>query len=268
MSEFDDEELSAQERHVRDLLRGAADVGPMPADVVARLDAALADARAGDRPAPGATVASLSARRRWSRRLPRLVAAAAAAVVVGGGALHLALDDGSGTSSSSSAGGGAGADSAAGSPAASEAVPPAARVLLSGTDYTDVAAVQDLGEESLTPEEGTDASSGTGAADDATPGTGADDRKPTMLNAPQSEPEGSATSDPSQLPNAERALACTRALGVDPTTVRVVEIANWRSQPAAFVVHTTPDGAQVVVVALGCSPGDEALSTVPVPQGS
>ncbi|WP_432510216.1 hypothetical protein [Kineococcus sp. SYSU DK001] len=265
MSEFDDEELDARERHVRDLLRGAADVGPMPADVVARLDAALAAARDGDRPA-ASPVASLSARRRWSQRLPRLVAAAAAAVVVGGGALHLALDDGLSSSSSSSAGGGA-ADSAAGALEVTEAVPPATRVLLSGTDYTDVAAVQDLGEDSLASDASGDASTDGGAADDATPGTGTDDGKPTLLNAPQSGPESeqSATSDPSQLPNAERALACTRALGVDPTTVKVVEIANWRSQPAAFVVHTTPDGAQVVVVALGCSPGDEALSTVPVP---
>jgi hypothetical protein len=77
--------------------------------------------------------------------------------------------------------------------------------------------------------------------------------------------EGSATSDPAQRPAAERALACTSSLGVDPASVLVVEIASWRAVPAAFVVHTTGGGAEVVVVALDCAPGDAAYSRVDVP---
>ncbi|PRY11448.1 hypothetical protein [Kineococcus rhizosphaerae] len=239
MSEFDDAQLSAQERRVRDLLRGAADVGPMPDDVVARIDEALAAAR------PATPVASLAARRR--PRVPR-VFAAAAGLIVAAGAGVLALDQlqsgGGGAASSGSA-----ADSAAGSAAVTtEQVPADAEILLSGTDYTDVAAVQDLGEESLD----------SPATDDATRG-----RTPDMLSAPQS--SESASSDPSQRPQAERALACTKALGVDPASVVAVEIAAWRSEPAAFVVHRTPGAAEVVVVALDCAPGDAALSTVPVP---
>ncbi|GAA0305713.1 hypothetical protein [Kineococcus aurantiacus] len=237
MGEFDDAELDAQERRVRDLLRGAADVGPMPADVVARVERALAAAAA---PTP---VASLAARRR--PRVPR-VFAAAAGLVVAAGAGVVALDqlrtgaDEAGSASSAAAGSSAG--DSAGAP-----LPPDVQVLRSGTDYTDVAAVQDLGEESV----------GAGAQEDAGRG------RPDLLSAPQG--EASASSDPAQRPQAEHAVACTSPLGVDPASVVAVEIAAWRSRPAAFVVHTTPTGGEVVVVALDCTPGDEALSTVPVP---
>ncbi len=85
--EFDGEELDAQERRVRDLLRSAADVGPMPDDVVARLDEALRAAR------PATPVSSLTERRRssWRSRLPRVLAAAAGIAVVGGGAVLVGL---------------------------------------------------------------------------------------------------------------------------------------------------------------------------------
>lgn len=244
----EDEVLSPQEQRVRDLLRGAADLGPMPDDVVARLDAAL-DAARTETP-----VASLAARRRPSR-LPRLLAAAAGIVVIGGGGLWLSQNHSMSGSASSSAD--------AGSVAMGESVPPTAKLLLSGKDYTDAAAVQDLAEDTL---------DGAGSADrsvpDATPGTDTTDQGKTLLMAPQ-ETE-SATSDPAQRPAAEKALACTKSLGVDPDSVLAVEIATWRATPAALVVHTTDDGAEVVVVALDCAPGDAAYSRVdvPLPSGS
>ncbi|WP_380159861.1 hypothetical protein [Kineococcus sp. R86509] len=245
----EDEVLSPQEQRVRDRLRGAADLGPMPDDVVARVDAALAAVRTET------PVASLAARRRPSR-LPRLLAAAAAVVVVGGGGFWLSQDHSlSGASSSTAAGGG--------SVAMGESVPPSAKVLLSGKDYTDATAVQDLAEDTL--DEG--APTG-GSAPDATPGLDAADKGRTMLMTPQD--TESATSDPAQRPAAEKALACTKSLGVDPDSVLAVEIATWRTTPAALVVHTTTDGAEVVVVALDCVPGDPAYSRVdvPLPNGS
>ena len=244
----EDEVLSPQEQRVRDRLRGAADLGPMPDDVVARLDAALAAARSET------PVASLAARRRPSR-LPRLLAAAAAVVVVGGGGVWLSQDHSLSGASSSSAGGG--------SVAMADSVPPSVAVLLSGKDYTDAAAVQDLAEDTL--DESTPSS---GSAPDATPGLGTKDEGRTTLMAPQD--TESATSDPAQRPAAEKALACTKSLGVDPGSVLAVEIATWRTTPAALVVHTTTDGAEVVVVALDCVPGDPAYSRVdvPLPNGS
>ncbi|MEZ0493309.1 hypothetical protein AB2L28_13795 [Kineococcus sp. TBRC 1896] len=260
MSEFDGEELDAQERRVRDLLRAAPDVGPMPDDVVARLDAALRAARPAT---PVASLAEHAGRRRaaWRRRLPRALAAAAGVAVVGGGALLVGLQ---GTLGADSGSGGSAAGGGSVAALSSEEVPPSAEVLLSGRDYADTAAVRDLGQDVLGGGSA-DATGPQGRADDATPGAGSTDRKPTMLNAPQDEGSAPVTTDESQRPAAERALACTKQLGVAPDSVLAVEIASWRSQPAAFVVHTTADAAEVVVVALDCTPGDAALNTVPVP---
>ncbi|WP_432561965.1 hypothetical protein [Kineococcus sp. SYSU DK003] len=232
MGDFEDEELSAQERRVRALLRGSADVGPMPADVVARLEQALEQAR------EQTPVTSLAARRR--RRLPRLVAAAAGVAVLGGGAVFAALDHTASTPVAAPS---------------TEQVPPSAKLLLSGKDYADAAAVQDLAEDTLEEDSGA-------AAPDATSGLSGD-RERKLLNAPSS--EESATSDPSQRPAAERVLACTKQLGVDPDSVLSVTIASWRQEPAALVVHRVDEGAEVVVVDLDCTPGDEAYSRVAVP---
>ncbi|MEZ0166456.1 hypothetical protein AB2L27_16970 [Kineococcus sp. LSe6-4] len=269
----DGEELDAQERRVRDLLRGSADVGPMPADVVARLDAALLAARrTAQDEQPGTPVASLTERRRssWRTRVPRVLAAAAGVAVVGGGALLVGLQGTPGADSGSSSAAGGGSVAAA----SAEEVPPSAQVLQSGRDYADAAAVRDLGEDLLgqDPAGTADRAAPQGRADDATPGAGSTGRKPTMLNAPQptdGPTDGPttppATGDDVQRATAEQALACTKQLGVTPDSVLAVEIASWQGRPAAFVVHATPGDAEVVVVALGCTPGDPALSTVPVP---
>ena len=77
-----------------------------------------------------------------------------------------------------------------------------------------------------------------------------------------------AVPDESQRPAAERALGCAEALGVDPASVAAVEVAAWRAQPAALVVRRaqgTGTGGEVVVVALGCTPGQAALARVALP---
>jgi hypothetical protein len=233
------DELDETQRRMRELLRGAADVGPMPEDVVARLDAALEAAR------PATPVASLSRRR---ARLPRLLAAAAGIAVIGGGAWFATQSQFPSSESSTTAAG----SMASGS---SESLDDT-RILLSGKDYADVAAVQDLAEESL----GQDVQA---PAADATPGAESLESKPNLLSAPQS--DESATSDPSQRPAAEQAVACAKQLDVDPEQVVVVEMASYQGTPAAFVVEKTDDGAEVVVVARDCEPGDAALSRVTVP---
>ncbi|MCI2240527.1 hypothetical protein MN205_18850 [Kineococcus sp. TRM81007] len=263
---------------MRELLRAAAGAdGPMPADVTARVDAALARARAeldeagGAAPgaAPGARVASLAGHRshpaRWRRGLA--VAVAAGVVAAGVGAV-LQLDPGGGAGSSTSAG--SAADSAAESGAAAAAavdVP----VLRSGADYAADAAVAAVGASLTGPATGTrDGTGGTGPAE--TPGGGGDapDALPGVdaeRNLKSSALPPTGTPDESQRPAAEQALACARAAGVDAASVAAVQVAAWRSQPAALVVErpTAGEAGEVVVVALGCTPGDEPLNRVELP---
>jgi hypothetical protein len=84
---FDDPSLDP----IRALLRDARAREPVPADVVARLDAALAELRGQDQDAPvtGARVLSMPRRKSW----PRLLVAAASVILLGasGGGLALAL---------------------------------------------------------------------------------------------------------------------------------------------------------------------------------
>ncbi|MGI4895101.1 MAG: hypothetical protein ACRYF3_08320, partial [Janthinobacterium lividum] len=102
---------------------------------------------------------------------------------------------------------------------------------------------------------------------EVTPGTRDDIAGQTPPAAPTAprQPDSGVEGDTSQLPAAQRAVACTNSLGVEPASVVAVQVATWRSQPAALVVHTTATGAEVVVVALDCSPGAEALSRTEVP---
>ncbi|WP_432503986.1 hypothetical protein [Kineococcus arenarius] len=261
------EPLPPEEARVRELLRAAADTaGPMPADVVARVDAALARAREDqDAHEPGARVASLAGHRRsrglrWRRAL---AAGAAAGVVAVGVGVTAQLDAGSGESSSTSAGGAADTGSAAaagdtgtGATAAGAAVP----VLRSSTDYAADAAVAAAGTSLLAaPADG--GSAAGRPAPDALPGIDAErDLKSSAVPL-------TGTPDEAQRPAAEQALACARATGVDAASVAAVQIAAWRSEPAALVVERPAQGraGQVVVVALDCVPGEEPLNRVELP---
>ncbi len=116
--------------------------------------------------------------------------------------------------------------------------------------------MRDLGEDVL-GQEAQDTSAPQGAADDATPARA----PPTASHDAQraavaQSPEPARHDRRVPAPAAERALACTKQLGVAPDSVLAVEIASWQSRPAAFVVHKTADAAEVVVVALDCTPGD------------
>lgn len=78
----DQEPTPAEQERVRRLLAEARHREPMPAEVVARLDATLAELAASPAPVPATpAVASLAARRR--RRATGLLVAAAAVTVVG-----------------------------------------------------------------------------------------------------------------------------------------------------------------------------------------
>ena len=105
----------AEEAGVRRLLAEARHDGPVPAEVAARLDAALAGLRDGAGPPPegdrGARVADLTTRR---RRAGRILVAAAAAVVVGVGIGVVHDHTGSLAGAGSSAGSATSGDSAAG----------------------------------------------------------------------------------------------------------------------------------------------------------
>lgn len=250
-----DDVLPADEARIAALLRASADVGPMPDDVVARLDAALADA------ATTTPVASLDARRRSRvRRFQRVFATAAgiAVIAVGGGIAFVA-------------GGQGGADDSASSGAvASEDLPATAKLLRSGKDFVDVAAVQDLAEDVVADSAAAGAADSTGAGDEAAPPEaaaptdGTSDLGVTMFNAPghPSPDSEAATSAEDQRAVAERVVGCT---GIDADSVVVVEIAAWQGEPAAVVVHRTADGAEALVVALDCAGASDVLSRVAVP---
>jgi len=238
---FDAPDASA--RAVGDLLRAAAaQDGPMPADVVARLDAALGAARVETR------IASLDHRRRRARRWNRVLAAAAGVVVLGGGGyLASQADLGGGAASSTSAG------SAADAPAMSsggverkDASGPVAvpdpPVVSSGADYGDPAALQ------------AGAAAVVAASGRPVPGSPGSDR--TRLSSPQ-DAAGEDRGDPA----VAQSLSCAQAAGVDPATVLGIDLAQWRGTPAAVVVSPAgPGRVQVTVLARDCVPGEAPLA--------
>ncbi|WP_432572266.1 hypothetical protein [Kineococcus sp. SYSU DK005] len=264
--------LPPEEERVRQLLRAAAGTaGPMPADVVARVEEALARARADlgsgqdagidagqdhGRSTGGARVASLAHHRenraaraaRWRRGL---VAVAAAGVLAAG--LGALVQQGGSSGPGSSGAGSSAADGPAA--ATSGGAPAAAPVLSSDADYADEAALLAAGAALL-----------QGPAQ-----TGGEPERDTLA-APAAPAAPAAVPDESRRPAAERALGCAAALGVDPASVSAVEVAAWRAQPAALVVRRTGGssgtggtGGEVVVVALGCTPGQPALARVALP---
>ena len=98
---------------VRDLLASAKYDAPVPADVVARLDATLAELT-GQAPAEDLDETSVVPLRRGSRLAPRLLAAAAVLVVAGGGAVGLNQVIGHSSGADDKAGSSVAADTAGG----------------------------------------------------------------------------------------------------------------------------------------------------------
>lgn len=277
----------------------ADDPGPMPASVVARLDAAL-NAETGRRPASARvaaavpTPASLSAareRRAARRGFPArglLGAAAALALFVGGGAIAVqGLGAGGGSASSSSAGGGPGAasngDAAAGREPGGRADGPALgmsakpgngssgagalahprRVLHTGDSYSPA---------TLAPlVHALVAAPGPGSPGAETPPPTPASPSPEALTSPT----GSSTPPPvtplphppaleSRVPSAPVPAGLAGCLEQQQiaadTRPLAVDTGSWQDQPALVVVlPAEPTRLRVLVLAAGCSASESRL---------
>lgn len=235
---------------VRSLLRAeAAHVPPPPEDLDDRIAAALAVASRGegedrraaevDRARPStATVVPL----RQRPRVPRWVAAAAGLLVLGGAGLTAGqlLDGGDGVVAGTAAqDAGAAPESAeAGAGAAS-----AAAVLATGTDYGPQDLDEQVGALLDTTEDGD-----LGGGDS---GGGGEEEAGAPLGA-ASEPDV-RLSDPADLG------ACLQALGADPTSAAVVDLATWQGQEVAVIVLDEGPRHTVWVVERSCRPGADGL---------
>ncbi|OLB75490.1 MAG: hypothetical protein AUI14_20940 [Actinobacteria bacterium 13_2_20CM_2_71_6] len=205
----------------------------MPANLAARLDAALA-AETG--PADGrttATVIDLSKHRRW-RRLAAGTAAAAAAVAAIFGGVAVLSSGGSSPSATSAGNAGSAAQGLAATGAGTS-------VLHSGTDYTP----QNLA-----------AALGAGSADSAGGGKAAASGARPAAPGPQVA-ESVPDSDLARLDNPAALHDCLNAIvalrGGQPT---IVDFARYQGRPALIVVLTGPGVRRIVVVGPECgAPG-------------
>ncbi|NAZ81843.1 hypothetical protein GTR02_08420 [Kineococcus sp. R8] len=245
----------APEQHVRDLLRAAAAQDTaMPADVAARLEAALAAARVDG------GVASLGQRRR-ARRFNRVLAAAAAVVVLGGGAVAA-------QQASPFGAGGRGSASSAAAGAADEGALPgvverkdAAGTGTEGTGAEDTGSAETAG--TLVVRSGNDYADQASLADAATVVLAGSGAPLTATRTPLSAPEDAQAGGD---PLVAQALGCVQVLGVGAASVVGVDLAQWRGTAAAVVVSRAGgDTVRATVVALDCVPGADPLATADVP---
>jgi hypothetical protein len=215
---------------------------PMPADVVARIDTALAGLPS--RAKVASNVVSLDqARARRRRTMARLAGAAAAAVAVGGGIAAVTQ-----SSIFTVAGTAERADTAAGAPAP---VPPAAagagpRVLASGTDY----------ELDSLP------------ALSATAYPFAADSGALKSDAPRAAAEaaGAAGGPLTRLTGAALQTCLDAVLGRHPGTVAVLDYARYLGQPSLVIVVRQVAGSIVVAVGEDCGlAGPDEKAAVPAP---
>jgi hypothetical protein len=228
---------------------------PVPADIAARLDAALAAERgAQPRPTDLAPVVTLDAARhaRHARRsrLPRLAAAAAAILVVGVG-IPVGLKVLGSTTTGSTAANSAAAGQARPQAAVAPPTLPGVSITASGRDYTP----STLGNAAATipgPPSALSTPGGAGAA-------GQNEDK-------TAKPPGSlsATNDAfGTLRQPARLFACLAAItAVHPGRAVSVDYATFESQPAVVVVVVQPTGKLVVASGLGCgATGSDELAT-------
>jgi hypothetical protein len=240
-------------------LRRAPDPGPMPADVVARLDAALAGAASTRTPngttgrsaGPGVDVAAAGnvlpmagraeragvlGRLAESRVTKSLVAAAAVVLIAAGGfaALHRNNNAGSTTTQASSgAAGGKGA-------AAPDAAPVKVLIRFSGTKYTTASITDEVTKElTATPEPAaTPVPAGGGSANQTA--TGSSDAATTTLTT------------------AAGLKACLTALNAPSVVPLLVDLATYNGKPAAILVlPSASNGRELWVVSPTCAPPDK-----------
>ena len=214
-----------EQRQVRDLLAGLAGPGPVPADVVLAIDAALLEAAPaqvavlGQLVQPPAQRGATPAARRGPNRW--LLAAAAVVVLGAGGLLVKTVPSGGGDTASSASAERVAKNGAASPEAAPQADLAATVVRASGTAYTPAAIVAQVG--TLLQSGGALTAGDTFAAERLTT------------------PAGLA--------------GCLQALGAG-TEPLAVDLATFGGAPAAIVVLATNDGGREVwVVARTCRPG-------------
>ena len=271
----------AGESHVRSILAGYADTGPMPADIAVRLSAALAAAADVE---PLELSGARSLRRRRLARVPGgLIAVAATSAVLLGG-IGIGLSElGSGTrqdlSTAADGGGSAGRESAqdqAGQPGggqsgggqsgadasveanateedaggtAARAAP--ATISASGRDYDPAslpgAAALLLARSPAGPD------AGSGPVVPAKPGRALTPSSPLAAPLP-------ASID--RLRDAVTLGICASALAGDGSDqVLAADLARFQGEPAAVIVLPGPTAAEVDVwvVGPGCAPGNEQV---------
>lgn len=245
--DLDDEALEDQ-RAVRALLSSLPDPGPVPPDVLDRINGTLralqeedaAHAATVSASGTGATVVPL--RRRAAGHRALWLAAAAAVVLSGGGAVvsQLGSDTSARDTAASVAGGSASPEATSGAGARGVApAEPGGHVYASGTDYRRADLV----------------------------------RKALALLAPGPRPfaaerPGAAglLADPTTL------TACVRAVGAAPANLLAADLATYEGRPAVVLVLTGVSGSaggsgrEVVVADRDCRPGTaRRLTSVPVP---
>ena len=244
---------------VRDLLAGAPDVGPVPADLVDRLDLALAGAAA--EPAlsvASTTVVPLRAPETKGPRGMRVLQMAAVLVLIfAGGALGLSALLNAGGGSSEDAGTTA---SEAGGDASDSAAAATFPVTATGRDWTPEAlqeAAPGLASGALAPAAVGQLASPPAADDDSkSSGNDVEERSRALADAPAGRLAGGP------------ALAdCATELAGEPVAPVAVDLASFQGAPAAVVLLPTPDDpgtVDVYVVKPACPPG-EFLYFVRVP---
>jgi hypothetical protein len=232
---------------VRADLSAVAATGPMPADVVARIDDALADLGRG--PGRAATVTPIgSARSRRRRAYTGLGVAAATIVAVGGG--FIALRPGIVTDNAFTASRGGQADNAVAPAAQPELAPPVAGSAVSGVPTL---------------------STGT----DYQPGTlGQFARRSLAAPAPQDAlksgqvPADVAEAAPGPLARLTGSDALASCLGAvltqHPGTVAALDYARYRGEPALVIAVRQVGGVVVVAVGGACGlAGPDERAVVP-----
>jgi hypothetical protein len=235
-------ELATQQQ-VHDLLTSLPDPGPVPAEVVERIETTLRDLARGPQPAmepspvpnpvpspvpstetpepttTAATVVPLESAPSARRRRPWMAVAAAAAVLVGGGVVVSQLLPPSSGSDSSSAGAALQDKSAASRGLSGEAAGEV-RAIASGTNYTRA-----------------------------------------KIASQVDQAQGQATDSATGLLGTPAGLAgCLSALGTPSARPQLVDLATFEGKPAAVIVLPGQDGGREIwVVSPTCSPGKDGL---------
>jgi hypothetical protein len=240
-------DLAALEE-LRHRLAATPDVGPLPADLVDRLAAALADAATEPRSsiASPAVVPLRTPEPSAPRGMRLLQIAAVFVLLLAGGAVGVSALNGSG--------GGSNGDSAAtdsGGQASAEAGADAATfpVTASGSDWSAAtlrAAAPELVNASLAPAAvGRLAAPSAADKDSAAAG---DDRYRQLAEAPAA-----------RLAGGQPLATCAADLAGAPVTPVAVDLARYEGQPAAVLLLPTPDdpaSVDVYVVKPACPPGE------------